>query len=181
VSKRRTFPTPLTLRDVLGGAAVGEGVGLHDKAKELRGFREGASLERCGAPCVELALGAAERNDGLAAAVRVQNAAVGLDDAARDALALRVGGGPARIDPKLKSDDKAALILRATREPNFAARLSVEVSGHSHESLHVDVVGRGQAAREEANVPQDVGPVVADVEQAANTTAVETMMLLLRQ
>ena len=127
---------------------------------------------------MELALGTAERNDGLASAIRVQHAAVGLDDAARDALALRVGRGPVRVAPKPKCDDQAALILPVLWEPNSEVRLALKVSGDSHKSLHVDVVGRGQAARQEADVSQDVWHVMTDVEQAANTTAIKSMLLL---
>ena len=99
------FPDSLTLRDGLRGAAVGEGVGLDDEAYELQNPREEAALERYGAQGVELTLGAAGRDDGLAAAIRVQNASVSLDDASRDALALRVGRGPIRVAPKPKSDE----------------------------------------------------------------------------
>ncbi len=88
------FPNSLTLRDALGGAAVGEGVGLHDEATELRDPREEAALERYGAQGVELTLGAAKGDDGLPWAVLVQDATVRLEDAARDALALRVRRAP---------------------------------------------------------------------------------------
>ena len=100
------------------------GVGLHDKAK-LQDPCEQAARERYGVQGVELALGTAERNDGLPSAVRVQHAAVRLDDAARDALALRVRRGPVRVAPKPKFDDQAALILLALREPNSEVRLSL--------------------------------------------------------
>jgi hypothetical protein len=99
----------LALRDALGGAAVGAGIRLHNEANEFQDPREEAALERCGAQGVELALCTAERNDGLPSAVRLQLATARLDDAARDALALRVRRGPARVTPKPKFDDQVTL------------------------------------------------------------------------